>query len=49
MSYALVNALLAAAEVRSPSTLVTSTVEDLTGRPPRTFRQWAHDQRDLFR
>ncbi|MEV4569499.1 NAD(P)H-binding protein [Nonomuraea sp. NPDC049419] len=46
---ALVNALLAAAEVRSPSTLVTSTVEDLTGRPPRTFRQWAHDHRDLFR
>jgi uncharacterized protein YbjT (DUF2867 family) len=46
---ALVDALLSAAETRSASTLVTSTVTDLTGEPPRNFRQWARDHRDAFR
>jgi uncharacterized protein YbjT (DUF2867 family) len=45
---ALVDALLSAAETRSPSTLVTPTVADLTGRPPHTFHQWAHDHRAAF-
>lgn len=46
---ALVDALLAAAEKRSASTLVTSTVEDLTGVPARSFQQWADDHADAFR
>lgn len=46
---ALVDALLSAAENRSASSLVTSAVTDLTGKPPRSFRQWAHDHRDSFR
>ena len=46
---ALVDALLAAAEIRSDSTLVTSTVEDLTGEPPRDFQRWARDHREAFR
>ncbi|MFF4418325.1 NAD(P)H-binding protein [Streptosporangium sp. NPDC001559] len=46
---ALVDALLAAAEKRSASSLVTSTVEGLTGRPPYDFQQWAHDHRESFR
>jgi uncharacterized protein YbjT (DUF2867 family) len=46
---ALVDALLSAAETRSTSTLVTTTVADLTGEPPRSFQQWAHDHRDAFR
>jgi hypothetical protein len=45
---ALVDALLSAAENRSASTLVTSTVEDLTGKPSRSFPQWAHDHREAF-
>jgi uncharacterized protein YbjT (DUF2867 family) len=45
---ALVDALLSAAENRSASTLVTSTVEDLTGKPARSFPEWAHDHRDAF-
>jgi uncharacterized protein YbjT (DUF2867 family)/ketosteroid isomerase-like protein len=28
---------------------VTSTVEEVTGRPARTFTQWAHDHADDFR
>lgn len=28
---------------------VTSTVADILGRPPRTFRQWAADHADAFR
>lgn len=28
---------------------VTTTVEELTGRPARTFTQWAHDHADDFR
>jgi uncharacterized protein YbjT (DUF2867 family) len=46
---ALVDALLAAAETRSASTLVTSAVADVTGQPPHTFHQWALDHRDAFR
>ena len=46
---ALVDALLSAAENRSASTLVTSEVEDLTGKPSRSFPQWAHDHREAFR
>lgn len=46
---ALVDALLSAAETRSASTLVTSTVADLTGKPPHDFQQWARDHSDAFR
>jgi uncharacterized protein YbjT (DUF2867 family) len=46
---ALVDALLSAAENRSTSTLVTSTVEDVTGSPPRSFARWARDHREAFR
>jgi hypothetical protein len=42
-------ALLAAAETRSASTLVTSTVADLTGEPPHSFPQWARYHREAFR
>ena len=34
--------------VRRPE-LVTSTVEDLTGAPGRTYQQWADDHADAFR
>lgn len=46
---ALVDALLSAAETRSASTLVTSTVADLTGEPPHSFLQWARDHSEAFR
>jgi len=46
---ALVDALLSAAENRVASTLVTPTVEDVTGKPARSFPRWAHDHRDAFR
>jgi uncharacterized protein YbjT (DUF2867 family) len=46
---ALVDALLSAAETRSASTLVTSTVADLTGKPPHSFQRWARDHREAFR
>jgi hypothetical protein len=46
---ALVDALLSAAETRSASTLVTSTVADITGDPPRSFQRWARDYSDAFR
>jgi len=46
---ALVDALLSAAETRSASTLVTSIVADLTGDPPHSFHQWAHDHSEAFR
>jgi uncharacterized protein YbjT (DUF2867 family) len=46
---ALVDALMSAAENRSASTLVTSTVEDLTGTPSRRFAEWARDHREAFR
>ncbi|MFM9370518.1 NAD(P)H-binding protein [Streptomyces sp. Da 82-17] len=45
---ALVEALLAATG-RPASDLVTSTVEDLTGSPARTFRSWAEEHAELFR
>jgi uncharacterized protein YbjT (DUF2867 family) len=45
----LVDALLSAAENRSASSLVTSTVADLTGKPPHSFQQWARDHRESFR
>ncbi|MDI3405238.1 NAD(P)H-binding protein [Streptomyces cavernicola] len=45
---ALVEALLAAATDRPASDLVTSTVQDLTGTPARTFRSWAEEHADLF-
>lgn len=37
-----------AAFVESPE-IVTSTVEEITGRPARTFRQWATDHAEDFR
>jgi hypothetical protein len=46
---ALVEALLASAETRPASDLVTSTVEQVTGTPARTFRDWAADHADDFR
>ncbi|MFG1703782.1 NAD(P)H-binding protein [Nonomuraea sp. M3C6] len=46
---ALVEALLASAETRPHSGLITSTVEEITGTPARTFRQWATDYADDFR
>ncbi|WP_242910522.1 NAD(P)H-binding protein [Actinomadura terrae] len=46
---ALVDALLRAVELRAPSTLVTSAVADITGKPARTFQRWANDHRDAFR
>lgn len=46
---ALVEALLAGAEARPGSYLVTSTVEEITGSPARTFRAWAADHAGHFR
>lgn len=46
---ALVEALLASAETRPASDLVTSTVEQITGTAARTFREWATDHADDFR
>lgn len=46
---ALVEALLAGAERRPHSNLVTSAVEDITGTAARTFRQWADDHAENFR
>ncbi|WP_078971454.1 NAD(P)H-binding protein [Streptomyces chattanoogensis] len=46
---ALVEALLASAETRPESTLITSTVEEITGLPARTFRSWAEEHADDFR
>ncbi|WP_246610221.1 hypothetical protein [Nonomuraea rhizosphaerae] len=46
---ALVEALLASAQTRPHSDLVTSTVERITGTPSRTFRRWAADHADAFR
>ncbi|RKN72871.1 NAD-dependent epimerase/dehydratase family protein [Streptomyces klenkii] len=45
---ALVEALLAAA-TRPESDLITSTVEEITGAPARTFRSWAEEHADTFR
>ena len=46
---ALVEALLASAESRPASDVITATVEKITGTPARTFRQWAADHTDDFR
>ena len=46
---ALVEALLASAETRPYSDLVTSTVEQITGTAARTFREWTTDHADDFR
>lgn len=46
---ALVEALLSTAATRPASDLVTSTVEDITGAPARTFRSWAEENADAFR
>ncbi|KAA6199688.1 NAD(P)H-binding protein [Streptomyces parvus] len=46
---ALVDALLAGAEARQASELITTTVEDITGAPARTFARWAADRVDVFR
>ncbi|WP_406279340.1 SDR family oxidoreductase [Embleya sp. NBC_00896] len=45
----LVDALLATAETQPPPPPITTTVQDLTGIPPRTFRQWATDHAPIFR
>ncbi|MFF7656790.1 NAD(P)H-binding protein [Streptomyces sp. NPDC007983] len=46
---ALVEALLASVERRPASNLVTSTVEEITGAPARTFRAWAQEHAEEFR
>ncbi|MGW3204093.1 NAD(P)H-binding protein [Streptomyces sp. NPDC001135] len=46
---ALVEALLASAQTRPASNLVTSTVEEITGAPARTFRAWAQEHAEEFR
>ncbi|ADI09341.1 NmrA family protein [Streptomyces bingchenggensis BCW-1] len=46
---ALVEALLASAETRPESHVITRTVEELTGAPARTFRSWAQEHADEFR
>jgi hypothetical protein len=46
---ALVEALLASAETRPCSDLITSTAEQITGTAARTFRDWATDYADEFR
>lgn len=46
---ALVEALLASAETRPASDVITTTVEQITGTPARTFREWAADHADDFR
>jgi uncharacterized protein YbjT (DUF2867 family) len=45
---ALVEALIGSAENRPASDLVTTTVEDVTGRPARSFRAWADRNRGAF-
>lgn len=46
---ALVEALLASAETRPASQVVTSAVEQITGTAARTFGEWAADHADAFR
>ncbi|MFI1500007.1 hypothetical protein [Streptomyces platensis] len=46
---ALVEALLASAASRPVSNVITSTVEEITGVPARTFRSWAEEHADEFR
>lgn len=45
----LINALLAAAELRSPSTLVSPDIQELTHQSARSFEQWALEHADAFR
>ncbi|MFF0269332.1 nucleoside-diphosphate sugar epimerase [Kribbella sp. NPDC004536] len=45
---ALVEALIGSAERRPRSELVTTTVEDVTGRPARSFRGWADRNASAF-
>jgi uncharacterized protein YbjT (DUF2867 family) len=45
---ALVEALLASAETRPASHVITSTVEEITGSPARTFRAWAEEHTEEF-
>ncbi|MFI9030017.1 hypothetical protein [Streptomyces sp. NPDC053560] len=46
---ALVEALLASADSRARSGLITTTVEEITGAPARTFRSWAEEHAEEFR
>ncbi|POX39797.1 nucleoside-diphosphate sugar epimerase [Streptomyces sp. Ru72] len=46
---ALVEALLASAATRPESNLITTTVEEITGVPARTFRSWAEEHAYSFR
>ncbi|MFG2138511.1 NAD(P)H-binding protein [Streptomyces sp. NPDC048650] len=46
---ALVEALLASAEERPQSNVITTTVEEITGTPAHTFRSWAEEHADEFR
>lgn len=46
---ALVEALLAGVESRPASNVITSTVEEITGAPARTFRAWAQEHAEEFR
>ncbi|MCK7622343.1 NAD(P)H-binding protein [Streptomyces sp. RS10V-4] len=46
---ALVEALLASAESRPASHVITSTVAALTGAPARTFHAWAEEHAGIFR
>ncbi|MEV5581210.1 NAD(P)H-binding protein [Streptomyces parvus] len=46
---ALVDALLAGVGTRPASELITTTVEEITGAPARTFASWAVDRADAFR
>jgi hypothetical protein len=36
------------AESSGESRTVVNTVEQVTGRPPRSFTQWAHDHKERF-
>ncbi|MEV5965910.1 NAD(P)H-binding protein [Kribbella sp. NPDC051952] len=46
---ALVEALIGSAERRPRSDLVTSTVQELTGSPARSFREWADGNVDAYK
>ena len=46
---ALVEALLASAETRPASDVITTTVQQVTGTAARTFREWTADHADDFR
>lgn len=46
---ALVEALLASAETRPGSHVITPAVKEITGAPARTLRSWAEEHADVFR